>query len=346
MYTKLIAVLITLALVFGGVAATASAAQESLPTDALYPVKTLGESVALGLSVSSMDKLEKALEHAQRRVDEMRALAEMGVAVPENVGDDYDGRVEYALRLAARMSDDPMSQALEKIQQSLQEQLAAVEQLRIARPDDAQLAGVEIQLRQHLSLVALGLADPQKFREQLAAALHGSDGPGSTQDPSVTEEPSVTETPEPEDDNSNDGNTNDDNTNDDNANANEGKTNGDDNTNDDDANSNEDDINDNDNDNNSNDDDIDDNDNDSNSNDDDNDNDSNSNDDDDDNGNDDDGNGNDNDDDDNGNDDDVDDNDDDDSNGNGDDRGGSGSGTSLKNLLIMVARMGGFPLTY
>ena len=308
MFTKLSAVLIALVLIFGGAAATASAAQESLPTDALYPVKTLGERFTLGLSVSSAAKLEKALDHAQRRVDEMAALAALGVAVPEQVGDDYSERVAYALRLAARMSDDAMSQALEKIQQSLQKQQAAVELLRVARPDDAQLAGVEWQLRQHMDLVALGLGDPQMFREQLAIMLQGFDGPSSTQDPSVTEEPSVTETPEPEDDNSNDANTNDSNTNDDDANVN------------DDGNGNDDDVNANDDNGNANGDDDD-----------------NGNDDDDDNGNDD---------DDNGNDDDSNGNGDDDSNGNGDDSGGSGSGISLNSLLMMVARMGGFPLTY
>jgi len=353
MFTKLSALLIALVLVFGGAAATASAAQESLPMDALYPVKTLSESFMLGFSVNSADKLEKALEHTQRRVDEMRALAQMGVAVPEQVGNDYVERVDYALRLAARMSDDQVAQALEKIQQSLQKQLAAVEQLRAARPDDAQLAGVESQLREQVSLVALGLSDPQMFREQLAAMLQGFKGASSTQDPSVTEEPSTTETPEPEDNNSNDANANDSNTNDDDANANDSNTNDDANSNDDDGNVNDDDGangNDDDSNGNGNDDDSNGNDDGSNSNDDD----SNGNSDDDSNGNDDDSNGNDDDsngnsdDDSNGNsDDDSNGNSDDDSNGNGDDdSSGQGvSGVSLSNFMVIVARLGGFPLS-
>src|SRR5512139_2979933 len=102
MFIKLSAIVIAFVLVFGGAAATASAAQASLPTDALYPVKALSESVALGLSANSAERLEKVLEQAQRRVNEMAALAEVGVSIPEHVGKDYVERVEYALRLAAR----------------------------------------------------------------------------------------------------------------------------------------------------------------------------------------------------------------------------------------------------
>jgi hypothetical protein len=379
MLAKLSAILIAFVLVFGGAAATASAAQQSLPTDALYPVKTLSESVALGLSVNSAAKLEKALGHAQRRVDEMAALARLGMAVPKQTAEDYAGRVEFALRLAARMTDDPMSAALAKIQLSLQTQLSAVEQLAAARPDDLQLAGVEWQLRQHLGLVLLGLSEPQMFREQLAAVLQGAAAPSITQDPSVTEEPSVTVTPDPGDDNSNDDNANgnDSNTNDANgndansndANANDSNTNDDDaNTNDDGGNANDDDSNTNEDDSNTNDDDANGNgDDDSNGNDDDDingnddddingngdddsngngDDDSNGNGDDDSNGNgDDDSNGN-GDDDSNGNsDDDSNGNSDDDSNGNGDDDDKSGSSISLNSILTLVARMGGFPLS-
>jgi hypothetical protein len=195
------------------------------------------------------------LEHAQRRVEEMAALSAIGVDIPQHVGENYVEQVEYALRLAAKMSDDQMVQALEKIQASLQEQQAAVAQLGNARPDDVQLAGVGWQLQARMMLVQLGLSNAQMFREQLAIMLQGVDGPSSTQDPSVTEQPSVTETPSPDDDNSNSANSNDD----------------DSNSNDDDANGNDDDSNSNDDDDNGNDDD-DDNDNDDDDDDDDDDN--------------------------------------------------------------------------
>ena len=317
MYTKLMAVLIALVLVFGGAAATASAAQESLPTDALYSVKTLGESVALGLSVSPAEKVEKALNHTQRRVNEMAALTKMGVTIPENGGKDYVERVEYTMRLAARMPDDQMAPALEKIQQTLQEQLTVVEQLRAVHPEDAQLAGVESQLHQHMDLVALGLINPGVFREQLASMLKGSEGPSSTKDPSVTEEPSGTETPEPEDENSNDTNVNDSNTNDDEVNGNEDNANDDDgNINDDESNTNDDDANINDDENNTNDDDA------------------NINDDNGGNTNDDGSNGN-------------DDNGGNGGNGNGgdDSSGRDASGVSMSNFMIIVARIGGLPLS-
>ncbi len=316
MFTKLIAVLIAAVMVFGGAAATASAAQNSLPVDALYPLKTLRESVELGLTVSPADKLEKALEHLQQRVDEMAALSKMGADIPEQLAEGYAEQVEYTLRLASKMSDAELTQALEGIQVSLHEQLDVVTGLLAARPQDQEMAGVAEQLGRYAGLVELGLSQPQMFREGLAALLQGSEDPSSTQDPSVTEEPSVTETPEPGDDNSNDDNANDSNTNDDSVNGNDSNTNTDDsNTNDDDSNSNDDDSNTNDDDSNTNDDD------DSNSNDDD----SNSNDDDDSNTNDDDDSNTNDDDDSNSNDDDSNTNDDD-SNGNGDDDDSNGNG--------------------
>jgi hypothetical protein len=235
MFTKLMAVLIAAVLVFGSAAATASAAQSSLPLDSLYPLKTLRESVELGLTVSAADKLEKALEHTQRRVDEMMALSQIGTDVPEHLAVGYAEQVEYTLRLASKMSDSEMAQALEKIQISLQEQQGAVAGLLATRPEDMQLAILAKQLGQYVDLVGLGQSQPGMFREQLAALSQGFEEPSSTQDPSVTEAPSATETPEPGDDNSNDANANDSNTNDGSANSN-GSDDG--NANDDSSNSN------------------------------------------------------------------------------------------------------------
>ncbi len=318
MFTKLVALLIAVVMVFGGAAATASAAQESLPMDALYPIKTLSENVALGLTPGSQAKLQKALDQVQRRVDEMAALSEMGEEVPDHLAEGYAEKVEYALRLASRMPDAEMTLALGKIQASLQEQLGLVEQLQIAQPEDVQMTRVATQLRQFLGLVAVGLNNPQMFAENLAVLLQGSGGL------SATEELGVTKTQTPGDDNSNSANSNDSNSNGDdgaNANSNDSNSNDDDaNGNDDDANSNDDDDdNGNDDDSNSNDDDANGNDDDGNSND------------DDDNGNDDDGNSND--DDANGNDDDGNSNDDDDDNGNDDSTGVTGQNAGTTSLL-------------
>lgn len=65
-------------LIFGGVSATAYAAQFSLPGDALYPVKTSLEQTQLGLSMNAARQAELQLEFAQRRLDEMAALIEEG----------------------------------------------------------------------------------------------------------------------------------------------------------------------------------------------------------------------------------------------------------------------------
>lgn len=65
-------------LIFGGVSATAYAAQFSLPGDALYPVKTSLEQTQVELSMNAARQAELQLEFAQRRLDEMAALIEEG----------------------------------------------------------------------------------------------------------------------------------------------------------------------------------------------------------------------------------------------------------------------------
>jgi uncharacterized membrane protein YgcG len=199
-FTKLIAVLIAAALVFGGAAATAYASQASLPNDALYGVKTFGESLVLSLAPQANDKLGLALEFAQRRVDEMEALKQSGMSVPEHVAAQYQEQVEYTLQLAAGMSDDHITSALEQIHTSLQNQLNRIEQLQQLNPDDPALTQVRNHLQEQIHLTESGMTDPQQFRLQ----IHARQQLGQlTREPVVTQEPSATITPGPGDESNN-----------------------------------------------------------------------------------------------------------------------------------------------
>jgi hypothetical protein len=95
MFTKVMAVLIAAVLVFSGAAATAYASQASLPTDALYGVKTFGENIRISLAPEADRKLGLALEFTQRRVDEMAAVNQLGLIIPAHVAAQYREQVEY-----------------------------------------------------------------------------------------------------------------------------------------------------------------------------------------------------------------------------------------------------------
>jgi hypothetical protein len=72
-----VAVILLIAL-FGGGYATASAAGDALPGDALYPVKLNLEQAHLSLTTNRVRKAELHLEFAQHRMEELNALVALG----------------------------------------------------------------------------------------------------------------------------------------------------------------------------------------------------------------------------------------------------------------------------
>jgi hypothetical protein len=77
MSTASIILVIVLAL-FGAGGGTVYAAQDSLPGDTLYPVKLGTEQVIMMLPGDDVARAERALNFTERRVEEMRTLAERG----------------------------------------------------------------------------------------------------------------------------------------------------------------------------------------------------------------------------------------------------------------------------
>ena len=78
------------AVLIGGTAGMATAAQDSLPGEALYPVKRGIEKAELGLSMSSAGRGHDLLEQASDRLDEAQGLVDQGSAtgtprVPDTV---------------------------------------------------------------------------------------------------------------------------------------------------------------------------------------------------------------------------------------------------------------------
>jgi hypothetical protein len=110
-------VLVVLSLLFGGAGATVVAAQDSMPGQALYTVKTATEDFRFLFMNSEDAQLEGALQFASRRVAEATAMAEEGNVYTKQEWKVLEERLEKNLKdalLAAAASENPEA-ALTKI---------------------------------------------------------------------------------------------------------------------------------------------------------------------------------------------------------------------------------------
>jgi uncharacterized membrane protein YgcG len=73
-FTSIVTIVAVLVLLFGGASVTAYAAQDALPGDALYPVKTNLEEAQVNLSRNAANKAKLHLAFAERRLDEIARL--------------------------------------------------------------------------------------------------------------------------------------------------------------------------------------------------------------------------------------------------------------------------------
>ncbi len=167
MATFLTTMLVTLALALGGTGVTAYAAQDSLPNQALYGVKTFTEDVQLQMTTQAENQLSLALKFANRRVFELAAMAKQGESAPETVANRYGAEIDHALQLAAGLPENGLTSALEQVQTQLQQQEQVMAQLCQEHPMDPLLQQTQTRLRQRLQLTENGLKDPQGFQEQL-----------------------------------------------------------------------------------------------------------------------------------------------------------------------------------
>ncbi|MDI6696297.1 MAG: DUF5667 domain-containing protein [Anaerolineales bacterium] len=167
MFHRLIAVFIALAVVFGGATATAFAAQNSLPADALYPLKTLTEDFRYNLSAQMESRLELALNYAARRVGEISALSELGLPTPAQTATRLGEQIEAALNIAAGLEGSAQQQAFARITTHLQQHERTLAQLSELRPEDPVLLQAHMMLQEQLHLAEQGLSDPQGVQQQL-----------------------------------------------------------------------------------------------------------------------------------------------------------------------------------
>ena len=171
LFTTLAAVFLTILFLFGGTGITAYAAQESLPNDALYPLKTFSEDARLALESSPQGRVDLNLDFADRRINEIVSLYSVGEPVPSGVLDRLYDELDEALVTASLLQDPAMLQALEQIRVRAEAQLAVINAVMANNPGDPSLGRISVRLRQQEELTASGQSDPQGFRLQIRQQL-------------------------------------------------------------------------------------------------------------------------------------------------------------------------------
>jgi len=197
MVTTLSTLIIIASLVFGGVGASVYAAQDSLPTEQLYPLKTFSEDLRLRLTEQTQTQLELALAFAARRMGEIEALHTSGEAIPMEVASRLQKHLDYALKLAAGIPDNQMNQALEQIRATIQNQEQTLQRLQKTEQPDPTLEMIQEMLRARNRVCEIGLEDPLTFREQMRSGWGQSEDEHPEQPESSPSPGDQITTPEP-----------------------------------------------------------------------------------------------------------------------------------------------------
>ena len=183
-------VITLLVLVFVAVSSiSVYAAQNSLPGEPLYPIKSFSEDIRLSLTFSTQTKLNLTLDFTNRRMGEIRSLIADGRAVPIQAANRYQHELEDALQLAAQLDDTQLKNALNQVRISAQDQGLSVEELKLHQPNQDSAAFLRLQerLQEQVQLSAIGEKDPQEFRKEIRERAHSRQGPKHSSTPDENE---------------------------------------------------------------------------------------------------------------------------------------------------------------
>jgi len=161
--------LVALALLFGGGGATALAAQDALPDDALYGVKLATEDLQFGLTSDPAQQVALLEDWADRRIREMGQLAQAGEEIPLETALRLQTQLMEALRVAAQLQDLDLTPTLLRLQTRLETRLRTMEQLRTADPNGATLRTAQQAMIRAHSEIQGALEDPAAFRTRYGA---------------------------------------------------------------------------------------------------------------------------------------------------------------------------------
>lgn len=174
MFATITSIVIALAVLLGGGGITAFAAQDSLPNQALYPVKLYLEEARLGLTDDPFAQIGLLTGFANKRADEITRLALGGQEVPNGVVARLQNNLQTMLKLAAGLDEENIVPALQHIRQHLRTQEQLKTQLGQAGETDPILEQLGSMLREQHRLVQEGLEQPLQFQQRYR---HGDSEP-------------------------------------------------------------------------------------------------------------------------------------------------------------------------
>jgi hypothetical protein len=176
----LFAVVLAMTVFFGGTGATVYAAQDSLPDQALYSVKTWSEDAILSLTGSAQMRLNYALDFSDRRVAEMADLLAAGKPIPDGVETRFQNELDLALELAAGLDDPQAIQQMVQIRQRAETQMQTMTMLMSGAPGSAGpiLLMAHARLQEQIQLAVMGESDMPGFRIQIQQRPQNQGGSG------------------------------------------------------------------------------------------------------------------------------------------------------------------------
>ena len=161
-------IIVVLAILFGGTAGTAYAAQSSLPGETLYPVKTLIEDFRLDLTKDPDKQYALLDQYLSTRFAEMDEMKAEGIPLNSAIANRLLLQLDQMLTLAASQSDDKMVENLDHLY------IRIMDQDRLSWYDDdleGEVYGLGLQLREEITtraqLMVEGTEDPIEFRLEL-----------------------------------------------------------------------------------------------------------------------------------------------------------------------------------
>ena len=119
---------------------TVYASQNSLPQDALYPVKTVTENIQVALTVSSEAKAKLHLKLAERRIQEVVTESAEGRTVSTSALEAAINQIDDAVQGVNNMPESKAKDLLVQLSQSTAERQADLEQISKEAPEESQPA--------------------------------------------------------------------------------------------------------------------------------------------------------------------------------------------------------------
>ena len=159
------------AILLGGTAGTALAAQDSLPDQALYPVKTLVEDLRLELTSDPQTEFDLLMMFIEKRFAEIQTMLQNGETVGERVQLRLQQQLQSAFKYAAELDDPDLLRAMEQIRERSQIQEYLFDQLQngygSGSPGDLNLAHQAV-IRSRIQAEG-ALEDPNTLRTRYGA---------------------------------------------------------------------------------------------------------------------------------------------------------------------------------